>query len=180
VIIVICLLVGLALRIATGRGLHSLSEAQLKGETFLVGLLVAQAVVPLLDLTGPGARIAYYVWLCTFPCMAVVAWLNRRSPGMAVLGVGLALNFAVIAVNGGMPVFGEAVAMVKAGAQAAAIPPGDFVHVLGTAATRLPWLADVVPLPGPAWLRAVVSPGDLLLFAGIVGFLGGVQKMRSA
>jgi hypothetical protein len=115
VIIVICLLVGLALRAATGRGLRSLSEARLRGEVFLMGLLVAQAVVPMLDLTGTGARIAYYVWLCTFPGMAVVAWLNRRSPGMVVLGVGLALNFVVIAANDGMPVFGEAVAMVKAG-----------------------------------------------------------------
>jgi hypothetical protein len=152
--------------------------AKLRGEGFLLGLLVAQVSVPLLRLTGPGARVAYYCWLATFPFMASIAWLNRRSPGMAILGSGLLLNFVVIAANGGMPVFGEAIAVLKAGVQTAVIPPTDFVHVLGTAATHVPWLADVIPLPGPSWLLAIASPGDLLLSAGIVAFLGAAMEMH--
>lgn len=178
-IIALCLLAGIAIRVATGRGLHSLTATQLRGEVFLMALLAAQATLPMLQLTGSGARIAYYVWLATFPCMATIAWLNRRAPGMAILGVGLVLNFAVIAANGGMPVFPQAVALAKPGAMTVAIPPTDFVHVLGSQITRLPWLADVVPLPGPSWLRMVASPGDLLLFAGIAAFLGGTANMRS-
>jgi hypothetical protein len=177
-IIVLCLVVGLTIRLVTGRGFRSLSGAQLRGEAILMVLLAAQAVVPLLQLTGAAARVAYHVWLATFPLMAGIAWLNRRAPGMAVLGAGLLLNFFVIAANGGMPVFAEAVAMVKPIVQVAAIPPTDFVHVLGTAATRLPWLADVIPLAGPMQLRLVASPGDLLLFAGIVAFLGGTVGMQ--
>jgi hypothetical protein len=176
VIIAVCLLTGIALRLATGRGFASLAHAELRGEPFLLGLLAAQVIVPILQLTGPSARIAYYVWLATFPCMAAIAWLNRRAPGMAILGAGLLLNSLVIALNGGMPVFGAAVAMLTSGTQVAVIPPTDFVHVLGAASTHAPWLADVVPLPGPSWMRVVASPGDLLLFAGIIAFLGGATS----
>jgi len=57
----------------------------------------------------------------------------------------------------------------------------DFVHVAASAATRLPWLADVIPVTGPSWLRSVASPGDLMLFAGIVAFLAvaGVRETEA-
>jgi hypothetical protein len=172
VIVVTCLIVGLGLRIATGARLGTLPSAKLRGETTLMVLLVAQAVVPTLQLSGSGARIAFYLWMATFPVLVGVAWVNRRAAGMAVLGAGLLLNFVVIAANGGMPVFTAAIELVSsAAARSGAIPTGDFVHVVGTAATRLPWLADVIPLSGPAWVRMVASPGDLLLYVGIVAFL---------
>lgn len=171
-IVFVFLVLGLMLRVATGGGLRSLSAAALKGETWLLGLLIAQMVAPTLHLAGAAARVAFYVWLSTFPFMAGIAWINRKAPGMAVLGLGLLLNFAVIAANGGMPVFGVAVAAAGSAANAISIPASDFVHTVGTAATRLPWLADVIPLSSPGWLRLVASPGDLLLYAGIAAFMG--------
>jgi hypothetical protein len=79
-----------------------------------------------------------------------------------------------VSINGGMPVMGAAAA--AAGLQGQLVLPiGDFVHVVGTAATRLPWLADVIPLPGPVWARFVPSAGDLLLYAGVVAFLAAVK-----
>jgi hypothetical protein len=172
VIIILCLAIGLALRLASGRPLRGLAEAQLRGETLLLVLLVLQAVVPLAHLTGTAARVAFFAWLATFASLIVIAWINRQEPGIAMLGTGLLLNLVVILANRGMPVFLAAVRAVNASTATIAIPAGDFVHVLGGVATRLPWLTDVVPLPGPAWLRAVASPGDLLLFAGIVAYLG--------
>jgi hypothetical protein len=171
-IIVLCLAIGLLLRLATGRSLRGLEEAKLRGEASLLLLLVLQSVVPLARLTGTAARVAFFVWLATFVCIIVIALANRRQPGMAMLGAGLLLNLAVILANSGMPVFISAVRAVKSTDASVPIPAGDFVHVLGSAVTRLPWLADIVPLAGPAWLRAVVSPGDLLLFAGIAAFVG--------
>lgn len=171
-IIAACLVLGLALRVASRRSLRGLAEAKLRGETLLLVFLVLQVIVPLAHLIGTAARIAFFVWLATFVCLIVIAWVNRHEPGIAMLGVGLLLNLVVILANSGMPVFSTAVQAVKASVVAVAIPTGDFVHVLGGAATRLPWLADIVPLPGPAWIRAVASPGDLLLFAGVVAFVG--------
>jgi hypothetical protein len=175
VIIGLCLALGLLLRLASGRRLSDLAHAKLRGETLLMGLLVAQALPSVLRLTGPAARIAYAVWLATFPCLVVVAWLNRRSPGMAMLGVGLFLNLVVIALNGGMPVSSLAIMAVKPGSSASHIPVTDFVHVLATSATRLPWLADIIPVTGPSWARMVASAGDCLLFAGIIAFLAAAD-----
>lgn len=177
-IIVASLLIGLFVRMATGRGLKSLSESGLRGESLLVALLLVQVAAPMLHPTGSMAKMAFFGWLATFPLMAVIAWMNRREPGMAILGIGLVLNFAVIAINGGMPVFGSAVALASGSHHVAPVPASDFIHLVGSVATHLPWLSDVIPLPGPTWLRLVASPGDLLLLAGIVCFVAGAPAMR--
>lgn len=171
-ILVLFVALGLGLRVLSGRRLGGLAHVGLRGETFLLVSLVAQAIPPALGLTGGPARVAYWVWFATFPCLLYIAWLNRDSPGMALLGGGLLLNLAVIAANGGMPVTASAIAAAKALQVASVhIPITDFVHVFATAVTRLPWLADVIPLPGPTWIRSAVSPGDCMLFAGIAVFL---------
>ena len=187
-IVVACIAIGLALRLATGRPLGGLADARLRLESLLLLLLVAQLAAPSLHLTGESTRIAYIVWLATFPCMVGIAWLNRRHPGMVALGLGLLLNFSVVAANGGMPVFGAAAAAVRGSAATIVVPAGDFVHVVGGAMSRLPWLADVLPLPGPVWLRVLASPGDVLLLVGVITFvanagagrmgLGAVPKSR--
>jgi hypothetical protein len=93
----------------------------------------------------------------------VFVWLNREASGIWIAGIGVLMNFTVIAVNGGMPVLPEAAAI--AGGEA-----GDLVlsakHVLLTDATHLPFLADIIPLPG-----AVVSLGDVFLAIGVAVFL---------
>lgn len=171
-IVIVCLAIGVGLRLVCGHGLRTLESVRLRGESWLIALLVVQSTVPVLHLTGSGARVAFFIWLATFPLMIGVAWVNRGSAGMTLLAAGLLLNLAVIVANGGMPVFAEAVSAIRATSQGVRIPPTDFVHVAGTASTRLRWLADAIPLPGPTWLRAVASPGDLLLSAGIVSYLG--------
>jgi hypothetical protein len=182
VIVLLCLLLGLVLRLATGRSLGGLGRAKLRGETLLLVLLVAQAALPLIPIDGVAARVAFYAWAATFPCMIAIAWFNGRQPGMPMLGLGLLLNLAVISANGGMPVFGAAIQAVKQSVQPLVIPAGDFIHVVGGQGTWLPWLADVIPLPAPSWLRAVASPGDVLLFAGVVAFVGmaGVRESASS
>lgn len=179
-IILTCLAIGLLLRLASGRDLSGLSATRLRGESALLGLLVVQLAVPALHLAGTSARAAFYVWLATFPAIAGVAWLNRRAPGMPILSAGLVLNFVVIAANGGMPVLVSAMEATRSSLAVPGIPAGDFVHVLLGHATRLPWLADVVALPGPSWLRAVVSSGDLLLFAGIIAYAAGAEAHSPA
>jgi hypothetical protein len=174
-IVLVCIGLGLALRFASGRHLADLGGVHLWGEGALLALLVVQLVLPSLTLTGAGARVAFLAWAATFPLTAGVAWVNRREPGMAMLGLGLILNFAAIASNGGMPVFASAAALAKPGIHALSIPATDFIHVLGTSASRLPWLGDVIPITGPAPVRSVVSAGDVLLFAGIIGFLGAAH-----
>lgn len=106
------------------------------------------------------AVVASYVALVAF----VVA--NITVVGMPVVLVGLALNTAVIVVNGGMPVRPEAV--VAAGIadtreEVAALDYGSKRHLEGDD-DRLAILGDVVPV---APLREVLSFGDLILAAGV-------------
>jgi len=77
-IIILCIGMGVVLRLATGQTFGALADARFRGEGFLLGLLALQAVVPAFQFVGTNARIAYYVWLATFPGMIVVAWANRR------------------------------------------------------------------------------------------------------
>ncbi len=178
-ILVVCLALGILLRIAAGNPLGQLAPVRLRGEAALLGLLAAQAILPLVRLTGTPAQAAYWLWLATFPLLVAIAWRNRALPGMVVVALGLALNLLVIGINGGMPVMGSAA--VAAGLRGQlTLPAGDFIHLVGTSATRLPWLADVMALPGPPSLRFVPSPGDLLLYAGVVVFLAGAGPTASA
>lgn len=173
-ILVVCLVLGVLLRLASGSRLADLSRVRLRGELPLLVLLCVQAVLPLLRTTGPLARLAFALWLATFPVLIWIAWRNRAQPGMLVVAFGLLLNLVVVSGNGGMPVMPAAA--VAAGLHGhLSMPTGDFVHVLGIPATRLPWLADALPLPWAPLVRIVPSAGDVLLYAGVLGFIAGAR-----
>lgn len=82
---------------------------------------------------------------------------RRRIVRIALLLIliGGAMNAAVIAVNGRMP-------------YRSADTHVTVKHMPMDSDTRLPWLADIIPFPP---LRAQVSVGDLVLFAGIGSFV---------
>lgn len=169
-IVILALIAGLAMRLATGNRLSDLAHVKLRGEQWLLGLLVVQMVLPGVRLQGLPSDLAYVIWCSTFPLMIVVVLANRRQPGMYLIAAGLLLNMIVIYANRGMPVDPTAVALAKPGA-VTNIPSGDFVHVAWTSTILLPWLGDVLPVVGPSWLRSVASPGDCLLVAGIAAYL---------
>jgi hypothetical protein len=175
-ILLLCIVLALGLRVASGGSIGSLGQVRLRGETVLLSLLAVQLGTPSLALQGVGARIAFYAWFATFPIMAGVAWLNRRQPGMALIGAGLALNALVILANGGMPVSAQAVAAISGGAGVVAPAAGDFVHIALVPASVVPILADVIPVPGPLGLASVASPGDCLLIAGVMAAVAALDS----
>lgn len=103
----------------------------------------------------------------------VVAWViaNRHLPGTVLIALGLVLNAVVIAANGAMPVAPEALAAL--GAEPGVTPTGK--HTLLTEETRLPWLADILPLPP---LRSVISVGDIVLAAGLLPLTHALMTYR--
>ncbi|HEY7875102.1 MAG TPA: DUF5317 domain-containing protein [Actinomycetota bacterium] len=96
--------------------------------------------------------------------LLVVAFLvaNRTLPGMLLIGLGLAMNVVVIAANGAMPV------SVSASRSAGVDPPppgvADVEHERMDDDTKVPWLGDVLAIPGA---REVFSVGDVVLALGI-------------
>jgi hypothetical protein len=94
--------------------------------------------------------------------MGVVA-LNLRLTGMWIAGIGILMNFAVIALNHGMPVLPEAFALAGGDIDNLIL---DAKHVILDSDSRLPFLADIIPMPG-----SVISMGDVLLAVGLGVFV---------
>ncbi|MFI7063420.1 DUF5317 domain-containing protein [Kribbella sp. NPDC050124] len=140
---------------ATGGRITNLAANSLTGVHWLGAAAIGQFLGSIIGST------AYPVGLIgSAVCIAVFLRQNLRHPGVGLLALGFFSNAVVVALNGAMPV--DADALTRAGV-------GPFVssprHELVDAATRLPWLGDVVPVALPG-LGQAVSPGDVLIAAG--------------
>ncbi len=160
-LVVLAALAGTVLGLVRGGSLAGWSALRLRGLPVLVGALLVQAAALLL-LPGHGPLQTAALGGTLLLAAAGVA-LDRRAANVP-LGAGLVANAAVVLANGSMPVAEGAVRAAGIDPAALALGP-DPRHEALTAATRLPWLADVLAVPLP--LRPeVVSPGDVLVAAG--------------
>ena len=131
----------------------------------ILGLAMQAVVIP---TEGDEMReaVAAGVLVASYPVLLVFLGVNLRVPGFAVIFVGLALNLAVIAPNGGMPVSPSA--LRAAGGSAADIreleTSDDVKHHVRTEEDVFAVIGDTIPVP---LLKIVVSPGDLLAYAGV-------------
>jgi hypothetical protein len=102
--------------------------------------------------------------------LLVFAWLNRSQQGVWAMGLGLALNLLVIAINGGlMPVSPETVAQLLPAAPSDIRQVGARLGrnvVLSVSDTRLWWLSDLILLPAWFPIRKALSIGDILIAGG--------------
>jgi len=118
-------------------------------------LLLAALAIRLVGLFVPFSLPLY---LAALVATAAAAAANRHLPGAFAIAAGSALNAAIVALNGGMPVDPHA-----AETASMTLFAGDRLHVPLTDATVLPFLADVIPIP---IVRGVYSVGDVVIAAG--------------
>lgn len=161
-----------------GGSLGRLAAVPLHRKALVVGAVAAQVLGAILVAAtdaGGGAYTATLVVSAGLVLAFVAA--NRQLPGMPLVAAGLLLNAAVVAANGAMPVSLDASA--RAGTDIRAVALGDDPrHVLAGPQTRWDALGDVVPVPLP--LRPeVVSPGDVLLAAGLGQLISVGMRRRS-
>ena len=156
VVLTVALLVGWL----GGGSLTRLGGVVLRRRRLVVAALFVQASGTVLG--GP-----LYPLALVASAVLVVAFLalNRGLRGTGLVALGLLANALVVGANGAMPVSLDASA--RAGVSTQALLTGaDLRHESSDRRTRLPWLADVVPVPLP--VRAeVISPGDVLVAAGL-------------
>ena len=170
ILVAVILVLALGAGWLAGGAVGNLARLRLRGTRLIFAALGLQVLLLAVDaLGGPAAALGRP--LMAISLLAVVAFLlaNRTLPAVPVILVGFAANALVIVLNGAMPVSPDALAAIGAAAEV-----GAGKHELLDAATRLSWLADVIPL---APLRTVVSLGDLVLAAG-VGLLVVGQMRR--
>ena len=88
--------------------------------------------------------------------------LNRRVPGLVLLGVGAASNGITISLNAGV-LPASAHALAESGFH---VTPGRFTNSGVLPDPVLPWLGDVFWLPAGVPLHNVFSIGDVLIVLG--------------
>jgi len=159
-LIVILLISALVGRLRGGR-LRNLAGAHARAWWLLLVGLVMQAVATYLP--SEQSRLAVWMLLGSYLPILVMVWINRNEPGMWIAGVGILMNFTVISLNGGMPVLAASIEIAGGSAAAADI---SGKHVLLTAETIVPFLGDLIPLPG-----SVISLGDVFLAIGLGVFV---------
>ncbi|MGI9667793.1 MAG: DUF5317 domain-containing protein [Acidimicrobiia bacterium] len=158
----ILLVLGVSIVVGWLRGgkLRNLTEIRVKLWWLLpLGFLIlaAASFVP-----SDMHELAVALVLLSYVPLLIFVWLNREASGIWIAGLGILMNFTVILLNGGMPVLEEAA--IIAGETGELVL--DAKHVLLTEDTRLPFLADIIPLP-----KAVLSLGDVFLAIGVGVFL---------
>jgi hypothetical protein len=117
-------------------------------------------------VTGPGDTVPLACLYTSFVLLTVFALKNIRTTGFAVVLVGIALNFAVIGLNAGMPVSGHALVVSDQGQFLYGLTHDPYPkHHLATDADTLRFLGDVIPLPSP--IAQAVSVGDIFTYGGV-------------
>ena len=144
------------------------------------GLVVAGLGVQFIPLpegeVGTDLLVRTAVLTLSYTLLVAFAVVNIRMPGMVLVLIGLACNFAVIAVNGGMPVSADA--LRDSGQEevlALLETEGSDKHHLLTGDDDLTFLADVIAVRQP--IGQAISVGDLFIYGGLVWLV--VAAMRA-
>jgi hypothetical protein len=163
------LFVALVVAVVRGGRLSNLGDIRLRLWLLLPVAFAMQAVTALLSGRGWTSTLGFWLILVSFLLLLIVIVANKDRKGMWLAGLGVAMNFIVIALNGGMPVL-EAAAVVASGFESGLGLIGGMKHVALEEGTHLAFLADVIPLR-LAGQGQVLSLGDVFLAVGIGRFL---------
>lgn len=159
----IALGLGLAIALATGGRFRHLA-----GRSFRLWFLLPVAIALQVALEADGVPAPFALLLSSYVLLIVFGVLNLRHRGMWMVMLGFALNFAVIAVDHGMPVRPSAMRAIHAKGEIHEVKrhrekPTDKLVVLG----------DIIPVPP---LDTVLSFGDMILAVGVMNLLYNVMR----
>ena len=166
----IVLFIALAMAVIRGGRLTNLGDIELRAWWLLLIALGLQVGTVWLPDSNWAEGLGLAMVLVSYGLLMTLVLLNRNRPGMWLAGLGVLMNFTVIAVNGGMPVMAEAAEVASGFTVTVPDLSGSFKHVLLDSGSRLTALADVIPLR-IGGLGQVISLGDVFLAVGLGRFL---------
>ena len=144
-----------------GGRLQALGELEFRRGGYAVAALVIQIVIISIlrvDVWG----LSEEIHLATYFLLGAFLIANRHIPGLLVIALGGALNFAAIASNGGvMPADPDALRAIGRS------PASDeFINSTALDHPKLAFLGDIIPTPASWPVSNVYSVGDLLILTG--------------
>lgn len=166
----IVIFVALAIAVLRGGRLVNLGDIELKAWWLLLLALGLQVGTRLLPKEDWAESVGVAMVLVSFVLLMGMVLLNRTKPGMWIVGLGVLMNFIVIALNGGMPVLAGAAEVASGFTVSDPDFSGTFKHVPLDETSRLTFFADVIPLR-LVGIGEVISLGDVFLALGLGVFL---------
>jgi Family of unknown function (DUF5317) len=160
IIIVWALIAVLSVPLTGGR-LRRLATLPIRGAWLAWGSVLVQTALVSAPSSTP-RLLGHVVHIASYLMAGAFGIANRRLPGVALICLGGALNFAAIVANGGiMPASATAVRISGLAARKRFDNSGLVPHA------RLAWLGDIFAIPAKWPLANVFSVGDLLVVLGI-------------
>lgn len=166
--LVTVLFLSMAIAILRGGRLSNLGDIHLRMWWLLpVGfaMQIGARYVPT-ERSGWGVALT----LASYVPLLLLVILNRERPGLWLAGLGVLMNFSVIALNQGMPVLMEAAEVASGFAPGDPVIAESYKHVTLNRDSLLPFLADVIPIR-VANYGQVLSLGDVFLATGLGRFI---------
>jgi hypothetical protein len=159
-LLALTLVLSVAIGYVLGGRMSALGALHLRWAPLAIAALLLQVIVP------PGSW-PLVLLLASFALLTVFVVVNRRIAGFWLILAGVALNFAVIGLNGGMPVSGGA---LESSGQATTVgeltgPDHGVKHHLATGSDTVVFLGDVIAIPPP--LGQAISVGDICTYGGV-------------
>jgi hypothetical protein len=178
ILIFLCFAVLLGL-IAWGGRVSNLASVQVRCGWLAPLAFLMQAYLIFFPADRAGGLFSARSLLLTASLMLllVVVWVNRHLGGVKLIGLGLLLNFLVMALNGGfMPIAPDTLAQIGYDGNASHLETGYIVGrtknvVVEPGEANLWLLSDIVVIPQPFPIPTALSMGDLLIVVGVFVFL---------
>jgi hypothetical protein len=174
-ILLVVLAVALIYALLRGGRLEHLALVPIRRSYIMVLALWIQIVIFSSWWQAEAARAVYTnaLYVVSLALLMWGVWINRRVPGVAIIGIGLVLNAVVIVANGGtMP---ASISALKVAGVLAPDATFETLRVTNSSliheGTPLWFLGDVFAVPAWIPLANVFSLGDILIGAGGVHFL---------
>jgi hypothetical protein len=159
------LLIAVILVAATRGSFHQLGSLQFHMLWLLLIALGIQVVLEFVDF--PADRIddlGLAILLASYALIFAFCFVNRRTSGMLIIGLGVAINVLAIALNGGMPTKDDV--RERAGREVNVPIERTVKHKPRESGDILPFLGDVITAPGVP--NQQFSIGDIVIGIGVV------------
>ncbi len=172
-LLIFSIVLAVSLGYATGGRLNRLETLKLRW--WLLALLGLLLQIPLPGSLSANTGVETALLWTSFACLIAFSLRNLEFRGFVIIVAGLACNFAVIAVNDGMPVSAAAVKASGQGSLLGELQKGQAAkHHLQRGDDLLLPLADEIPIGWP--IRQVVSLGDILVYSGMIWVIASAMR----